>query len=73
MATRSRLRGSEGDGAASRDTTFLVAEQYTIADIGLYAYTHVAEEGGFDLSMFPAIGTWLDRVAEQPGYVAMMA
>jgi glutathione S-transferase len=53
--------------------SFLVAEQYTIADIGLYAYTHVAEEGGFDLSMFPAIGAWLDRVAEQPGHVPMIA
>jgi glutathione S-transferase len=53
--------------------SFLVVEQYTIADIGLYAYTHVAEEGGFDLSMFPAIGAWLNRVAEQPGHVPMMA
>ena len=41
----------------------------TIADIALYAYTHVAHEGGFDLGDYPAIRTWLDRVAAQPGYV----
>ena len=48
---------------------FLVADRYTIADIALYAYTHVAPEGGFDLSKYPAIGPWLDRVASPPGYV----
>ena len=53
--------------------SFFVDDRYTIADIALYAYTHVAEEGGFDLSMFPAIGAWLDRVAEQPDHVPMIA
>jgi glutathione S-transferase len=48
---------------------FLVAERYTIADIALYAYTHVAGEGGFDLSGYPAIGAWLGRVADQPRHV----
>jgi glutathione S-transferase len=53
--------------------TFLVGERYTIADISLYAYTHVAGEGGFDLTRFPAIRAWLDRVAEQPGHVPITA
>jgi len=52
---------------------FLVAEQYTIADIGLFAYTHVAHEGDFDLSDYPAIRAWLDRVAAQPGHVPITA
>ncbi len=52
---------------------FLVAERYTIADIALYAYTHVAEEGGFELAAYPAIGAWLERVAGQPGHVPITA
>ncbi len=52
---------------------FLVAERYTIADIALYAYTHVAPEGGFDLAPFPAIRAWLDRVAAQAGHVTITA
>jgi glutathione S-transferase len=48
--------------------SFLVADRYTIADIALYAYTHVAHEGGFDLTGFPALGAWLDQVAAQPGH-----
>ena len=48
---------------------FLVGESYTIADIALYAYTHVAHEGGFDLSAYPAIHAWLERVAAQPRHV----
>jgi glutathione S-transferase len=50
---------------------FLVADNYTIADIALYAYTHVAEEGGFELDGYPAIGAWLQRVAAQPGHVTI--
>ena len=57
---------------ALADAPFLVGGRYTIADIGLYAYTHVADEGGFDLARFPAIRSWLSRVAAQPGYVAMV-
>jgi glutathione S-transferase len=49
--------------------TFLVSERYTIADIALYAYTHVAPEGGFELARYPAIQAWLARVAAQPGHV----
>ena len=48
---------------------FLVAERYTIADIALYAYTHVAPEGGFELEPYPAIRAWLERVAAQPGHI----
>ena len=50
---------------------FFVDGRYTVADIALYAYTHVADEGGFDLALFPAIRGWLSRVATQPGYVDM--
>jgi glutathione S-transferase len=52
---------------------FLVGERYSIADIALYAYTHVADEGGFDLGRYPAILGWLERVADQPGHVAITA
>ncbi len=55
------------------ERSFLVGERYTLADISLYAYTHVAHEGGFDLGAYPAIRSWLDRVAAQPGYVAIDA
>jgi glutathione S-transferase len=48
---------------------FFVAGHSTIADIALYAYTHVAHEGGFDLEGFPAVRAWLGRVAAQPGHV----
>ena len=51
------------------DRRFFVAERFTIADIALYAYTHVADEGGFDLGAFPAIRGWIARVAGQPGHV----
>jgi glutathione S-transferase len=40
-----------------------------VADIALYAYTHVAHEGGFDLHEFPAVLAWLERVADQPGHI----
>jgi glutathione S-transferase len=53
--------------------SFLVGEQYTLADISLYAYTHVAHEGGFILDRFPAIREWLGRVAAQPGHVPIDA
>jgi glutathione S-transferase len=48
---------------------FFVGERYSIADIALYAYTHVAGEGGFDLLRFPAVGAWLERVRGQPRHV----
>lgn len=52
-----------------RDHPFFVGDRYSIADIGLYAYTHVAEEGGFDLSNFPALQAWLERVQAQPSHI----
>ena len=50
---------------------FLVGDQLTIADITLYAYTHVAGEGGFDLSEYPAVQLWLTRVSDHPAHVTM--
>lgn len=52
-----------------KEREFLVANKYTIADIALYAYTHVAEEGGFDLTKFPAINSWFSRIESQPKYI----
>jgi glutathione S-transferase len=51
--------------------TFLVGDRMTLADIALYAYTHVADEGEFDLAPYPAIRGWLARVAAEPGHVPM--
>ena len=48
---------------------FFVANRYSLADIGLYAYTHVAPEGGFELDTFPNILTWLDRIRSQPDHI----
>jgi glutathione S-transferase len=50
---------------------FIVGERYSIADISLYAYTHVAPEGGFSLEPYPAVREWLARVAAQPGHIAI--
>jgi glutathione S-transferase len=52
-----------------RGHDYLVGGRYSVADISLYAYTHVADEGGFDLAGFPAVRAWLERVSSQPGYV----
>ncbi|MBC8648407.1 glutathione S-transferase family protein [Pseudomonas sp. MTM4] len=52
-------------------TPYLVSDHYSIADIALYAYTHVAEEGGFKLEKYPAICAWLQRVASHPRHVGM--
>jgi glutathione S-transferase len=48
---------------------FFAAGRYTIADIALYAYTHVAHEGGFDLARYPAVNAWLARVRSQPRHI----
>lgn len=53
------------------DHLFIAGDSLTTADISLYAYTHVAGEGGFDLAIYPAIRQWLARVAEQPGFITM--
>ena len=52
---------------------FFVDETYSVADIALYAYSHVADQGGFDLAAFPAVRHWLERVASQPNYIAITA
>jgi glutathione S-transferase len=52
-----------------RSSEFFVGDHYSIADIALYAYTHVADEGGFDLGRFSSINAWLERVAARPGHV----
>lgn len=48
---------------------YCVGERYSIADIALYAYTHVAGEEGFDLDAFPAVRAWCRRVREQPRHI----
>jgi glutathione S-transferase len=50
---------------------WLAGNRYSVADIALYAYTHVAEEGGYDLAAYPSISAWLARVAAQPGHVPL--
>jgi glutathione S-transferase len=52
-------------------TSYFVGGRYTIADIALYAYTHVADEGGFDFDRFPRVRDWLERVRSQPGHVTI--
>ena len=51
-----------------RDREYLCAGQYSLADISLYAYTHVAHEGGFDLAPYPTIRAWCERVERQPNW-----
>ncbi len=53
---------------ALRDRTYLVGERYSLADISLFAYVHVAHEGGFDLQPYPNVRAWCDRIASQPGW-----
>ena len=48
---------------------FFAGGRYTVADVALYAYTHVAHEGGFDLGAYAAVRAWIERVASQPGHV----
>ena len=57
--------------AQLRQTPFLVGEAMSVADIALYAYTHDAEVGGFDLAAYPAVQAWLGRVEGDPGHVPM--
>jgi glutathione S-transferase len=64
------LQALEG-GLQDRD--WLAGEGMSIADIALYAYTHSADEGGFSLDPYPAIRAWLERVASEPGHVAIDA
>lgn len=64
------LKAMEGHLA---QRAFLLNDRYTIADIALYAYTHVAPEGGFELEPYPAVRAWLERVRREPGHVTMRA
>ncbi len=67
-------RGNRALGVMEKALTgsdWLAGSAYSVADIALYAYTHVADEGGFDLGAYPAIGAWLKRVAAQPGHVPL--
>ena len=77
---KTALLDSKGDGGwaalkimenhlAKHD--FFVGD-YSIADIALFAYTHVADEGGFPLDDFPKIRGWIERVKAQPGFIPMM-
>lgn len=52
-------------------TAFLVGEQLTTADVSLFGYTHVAHEGGFELSQYPGIQRWISRIRSLPGFVSM--
>ena len=54
-----------------KNHTFFAAEQFTVADIALYGYTHVADRCDFDLATFPSIRAWLKRVEQTPGFVSM--
>jgi len=67
MAAGYRALGAMERHLDGRD--WLVGRDFTLADISLYAYTHVAHEGGFDLEPYPAVRAWLDRVAAEPGHV----
>lgn len=52
---------------------FMTGNRFTLADIALFAYTHVAEEGGFDLRPYPAIRGWIERIERRPGFIPMSA
>jgi len=69
--TRAAIAALDGMERYLAAREFLVAERYSVADIALYAYTHVAHEAGLDLAGYPAIRAWLTRVADQPRHVPM--
>ncbi|MEM8837816.1 MAG: glutathione S-transferase family protein [Pseudomonadota bacterium] len=71
-----QVKGNEGlklldQHLSNRD--FVLGTDYSIADIAIYGYTHVANEGGFDLATYPGIMNWISRVASTPRYMAMNA
>jgi glutathione S-transferase len=72
LDTMMRPRGYAALGVMEghlKSREWFVGERYSIADIALYAYTHVAGEGGFDLASYPAIRAWLERVRSQPRHI----
>ncbi|MEO0376911.1 MAG: glutathione S-transferase family protein [Cyanobacteria bacterium P01_A01_bin.17] len=76
-AYREKLEEKRPQGYAALDVmeqhlaynSFFVGDAYSIADIALYAYTHVAHEGGFDLQAYPAIRKWLERIVRSQNYI----
>jgi glutathione S-transferase len=69
-----RIAGQDALATMDRhlaDRDWFAGEAASLADIALYAYTHVAEEGGFDLSSYAAVRAWIDRVQTLPGFLAM--
>ncbi len=71
---RLRERGNQALAVMQRHLetqTWFSGDSYGIADIALFCYTHCAADGGFDLSRYPAVRDWLDRVRDEPGFVAM--
>lgn len=66
-------RTLEAIDAHLRIRPYLVAGRYTVADICVYAYTHVADQGGFDLTPYAGIAAWIERVASQPDYIPIDA
>ena len=72
IETLMRPRGYDALGVMEehlKSREWFVGDRYSIADIALYAYTHVADEGGFDLSNYRAIRAWLERVKSQPRHI----
>ncbi len=55
-----------------RSHAWFGADRYSVADMALYAYTHIADEGGFDLAPFASVQRWLDDVRSQPGHILLM-
>lgn len=69
--TERRTKGYAALGVLEQGLTgrrYLVGERLSLADIGLYAYTHVAEEGGFSLQAYTAIGAWIRQVQSEPNH-----
>ena len=70
---RGGLAALEAMNAHLERRAYLVGERYSIADIALYAYTHVATEGGFELAPYEALREWLERIRRQPGHIPITA
>ena len=69
-----REKGNKALGVMEKSLTgkdWLAGSAYSVADIALYAYTHVADEGGFDLKAYPGISAWLKRIASEPHHVGL--
>jgi glutathione S-transferase len=71
-AERRRAGGAAALGLLEehlRERSFLVGERYTVADLAVYGYVHVADEAGFDLAAYPCVSAWIERVEATPGHV----